>query len=73
MINSCVPILDGVQLLGFQSAKPKHLKGKKTTKQTQRNLLIVLPFRCLALCFTTDCKEAMCPDLTEPSLRILDV
>ena len=44
-----------LQLLGFQSAKPKHLKGKKTKDflgfgaETQRNLLIFFAFQMLRL------------------------
>merc|ERR1712030_179559 len=51
---------------GCQSAKPKHLKGKKNKRfpwvwgrrpQTQGNLLFFLPFRCLGL---ADLKPKSC-------------
>ena len=69
----CICTVGGVPsgprtLLGCQSAKPKHLKGPQKNflglgqAPSPRNLFF-LPFICLVLCFTTDCKEAVCPDL----------
>ena len=57
------------KVAGCQSAKPKHLLGKKKNNspfgpKPKENYLFFLPKRCLALRFTTNCKEAVCPDLT---------
>ena len=42
----------------------KYLPVVKLYKFHGFGAYLFLPFRCLAFRFTTDCKEAVCPDLT---------
>ena len=58
--------------------KAKHILGKKENISPSASnpriiIFLLLPKTCLSLRFTTNCKEAVCPDLTKPNLRILHV